>query len=90
MHGLWRLNRTETVAVQTNYVPAQDELQVSDAMAGDAAFNSLYVSAGPRGAPIYKSRAVGVIPRASPYDRRNSAFRKASVRSHASAAAAAS
>src|SRR5690348_2477223 len=62
MHRLWRLNRTETVAVQTNYVPAQHELQVSDAMAGDAALNSLYVGAGPRGASICKSMAVGVIP----------------------------
>jgi hypothetical protein len=90
MHGLWRLNRTETVAVQTNYVLARCGLQVSDAVASDAALNSLYVRASPREAPICKSMAVGVIPRALLYERRSSAFRKASVRSHASAAAAAS
>ena len=75
MHRLWRLNRTETVAVQTNYVLARCGLQVSDAIASDAIANGSFVR---------------VILRALRYERRNVAFRKASVRSHASVAAAAS
>jgi hypothetical protein len=41
MREQWRLNRTETVAVQTNYVLARDELQESIAVARDAALNGL-------------------------------------------------
>ena len=67
MHKLWRLNRTETVAVQTNYVLARCGLQMSNAIGWHAPLQAILR-----------------------YERRNVAFRKASVRSHASAAAAAS
>ena len=75
MRELGRLNRTETVAVQTNYVLARCGLQVSDAIASDA---------------IANGRFVRVSPRALLYVRRNAASRKVSVRSHASVAAEAS
>ncbi|HEX5156830.1 MAG TPA: hypothetical protein VFW17_06425 [Ktedonobacterales bacterium] len=55
MHELGRLNRTETVAVQTNYVLARHELQVSDAIASDAVASGLFVRVSPREHPYARA-----------------------------------
>jgi len=63
MRELGRLNRTETVAVQTDYVLARCGLQVSDAIASDAIANGPFVRISPRGASLCKSVTVDIIPR---------------------------
>jgi len=71
MHGLWRLNRTETVAVQTNYVLARHELQESIAVACDATLNGL-----PPGDTTLRATQFGVQEgeRALPRQRRGGAI----------------